>query len=79
MVNVQWITATLQTITSNYSDPQGVSIHATYECNTYGVSADIRQTIGEVVCGHWLDLDRFLIRFLESRSIRPKIIYPPPL
>ena len=74
-LHVQWTTATLRTITSNHRNLQAVSIHVAYEYDTFGPGADIRQTIGEIVYGHWLDLDRFLIQFWESRSIRPKVTY----
>ena len=74
-LEVQWTTGTLKTITSNHGDLQGVSIHVAYGYDTFGPGADIRQAIGEINYGHWLDLDRLLIQFLESRSIRPKVIY----
>ena len=74
-LNIQWNTATLRTITSNRRDLQGVSIRVAYEYDGFGAGAIIRQTIGEIVYGHWLDPDRPLIQFWESRSIRPKITY----
>ena len=37
-----------------------------------GHFADIRDNPGT----QWLDLDRLLVQFWVSRSIRPKIVYP---
>jgi len=36
---------------------------------------NIRQTAGEQIFGQWLELDRTLAQFWESRSIRPKTLY----
>ena len=74
-LNIQWITATLETITPNHRDLQGVPIHVAYKYDTHNAGANIRQTTGEVIYGYWLDLDRYLIQFWESRSILSKIIY----
>jgi hypothetical protein len=34
-----------------------------------GIDADVREEVGEVGCGEWLELDRFLVQLWESRRI----------
>jgi len=35
--------------------------------------ANVKQTIGEVNLGQWLDLDRLMVQLWESRSIRSMV------
>ena len=71
---VTWITAALQTINTKHRDLQHISIHAPSQFAHIDPGADIRQTIGEEVYRQWLDIDRLLVQFWESRSIRPEVI-----
>ena len=70
--NPQWITMALHTVTPKHRDLQHISLPVPYSLTR---RANIRQAIGEVTHGHWLDLDRLLVGFWESHSIRPKISY----
>ena len=72
--SAKWIIMALRTVASRHRDLRKIRI-----C-IYGLifnypSADIRQMVGEVVYGEWLDLDRLLVQFPELRSIRPKVSY----
>ena len=62
--NIQWITMALQSIESK--NLQQIIIHC------YPIFAI---PIGETVYRDWGDLDRMLVQFWTSRSIRPKIRY----
>ena len=62
----------LHTITSEHRGLQQISLPVSYD---FTRGANVRQNIGEVTYGHWLDLDRLLVGFWESHSIRPKILY----
>ena len=44
----------------------------------FDTDTNVRETVGEVGRGQWLDLDRLLVQFWESRSIRPTVIYTTP-
>ena len=70
--NVQWVTATLETFTSNHE-----TFGSLDPCRpTPAVPAQTSDRgSGKLCMGYWLDLDRFIIQFWESRSIRSKIIY----
>ena len=39
-----------------------------------GAGGDVVQVIGEEIWEEWLDLDRLLVQFWESSSIRPKVV-----
>ena len=54
-------TQTLSSSTNHYSTPIGVGAHAW-------------QSIGELVRGQWLGVNRLLVRFREPRSIRPRVV-----
>ena len=45
------------------------------DCNLTRPGVDIRKVIGGRIYGQWLDLDRLLVQFWESRSIRPRVIW----
>jgi hypothetical protein len=72
---VAWVIAALRTITPNHRDFRQITIHIPYYFPLPKVVGSIRRTIGEAKYGLWLDLDRFLVQFSESRSIRPKVVY----
>ena len=72
---VAWIIATLQTITPMHRDLQRISIHIPFDflfTNAY-TAAKARRIIGDVIYKEWSDLDRFLVQFWESCSVRPKV------
>ena len=61
---VQWITATLNTAKS--TNLQEITIQSPYDFVT---------PTDESVNTSWLDLDRLLIQWFTSRSIRPEIMF----
>jgi hypothetical protein len=71
---VEWVITALQTITPEHRDLRHISIHLPYYLTLAVVLTNLRQTLGEAGFEKWLDLDRLLIQFWESRSIRPKVI-----
>ena len=75
-MSTQWIAMTLQTLTPKHRDFQRISFHIPYHHTVSAACTDIRKIVGETAYEQWLDLDRLLVRFWESHSIRPKIAYP---
>ena len=74
-LSTEWIIATLQTITPKHRDFRHISIHLpSYSTTLFDAGTDVRKIAGEVVYGQWLDLDRLLVQFWESRSVRPTVI-----
>ena len=71
---VGWVIAALRTITPNHRDFRQITIRIPYYLTLPKVLASIRRAIGEENYRLWLDLDRFLVQFSESRSIRPKVV-----
>ena len=76
----EWIAEILETITPQHSDVQRISIRVP---DVFGHSIDLGEVdftiewdVGEDLHAEWLDLDRLLVQFCESRSIRPTIVYP---
>ena len=69
--NAEWITMVLQTITPEHRDLQQISIHMPYYLTLLGMG--VGEFVGEATCREWLDLDRFLVQFWESRSIWLKV------
>ena len=76
--SVNWIATTLRTITRKHRDLRQISIHVPHYLTLSNVGDNIRAIIGDAACGQWLDLDRLLVQFWESRSIRPRMIRTPP-
>ena len=72
-VCVEWITTALQTITPEHRELRQISIYVPHHLTRYNVGADIRQSLGETTFGRWADLDRLLVQFWESCSIRPRV------
>lgn len=62
--DVKWVTMTLRTTES--TDLQRVVIQS---------PSGFRDLIGKTLYQEWQDLDRVLLQFWNSRSIRPKIRY----
>ena len=63
----------LQTITSEHRDFRQILIYVPSTMTFFKVGADIGQSIGEAISRRWSDLGRFLVEFLESRSIRLRV------
>jgi len=63
--NVQWVTMALQT--ANSKDVQQITLRPDHYA--------FRHSIHETVYQEREDLDRLLVQFRTSRSIRPKIVY----
>ena len=64
--SIEWITMTLQTITPKNRGLRHISIRL--------LLVYVDTILGETIDGQWLDLDRWLVQFWESRSIRPEVI-----
>ena len=77
--DVAWITRTLQTTTPEHRRFRQVSIYVPFYVNLVSADADVRLVIGEAIRQHWLDLDRLLVQFWESGSIRPGVICQAPI
>ena len=69
-----WVTMALQTITPKHREPPQISIHVPYDSTLAHLGAHVRRVIGERVFGQWSELDRFLVQFWESCSVRPKVV-----
>ena len=64
----------IQTIPLKHRDPPQISIHVPYDTTLANLGANLGQDIGERVFGQWPELDRFLVQFWESCSVRPKVV-----
>jgi hypothetical protein len=71
--NVKWIPATLRTALK-LRDLREISIYLRNYITATSVGTDIGRVIGEENGREWLDLDRLLVQFWESSSIRPKVV-----
>jgi hypothetical protein len=71
--SVKWVITTLKT-TSKHRDLREISIYLPYSVATAGADADAGRIIVGENFGEWLDLDRLLVEFWESSSIRPKVV-----
>ena len=65
----------LETITSKHRDFKQISIYIPHNLVVAGDPASVIQTVREEIYGEWADLDRLLVRFLELRAVRTKIVY----
>jgi hypothetical protein len=72
---VKWITKTLKT-TPKLQDLREISIYLPYYVTATDVGANVGEAIEEEALEEWLDLDRLLVQFWESSSIRPKVTCP---
>jgi len=61
---VQWITKTLQTVDSK-----------NFQSITICPENNVPETVGEATHQEWNDLDRLLVQFWTSHSIRPQVTY----
>ena len=71
---IAWVTAALQTITTEHRNLRSISIYAPFRFTQINPDANVRETIGGEIFDQWLDLDRLLVQFWESRSIRPNVV-----
>jgi len=71
--DVNWIIGAIRTITPQHGDLQRITIHLPSRLTSFSVGTNVRQAIGEGIAAQWLDLDRLLVEFWESRSIRPRL------
>jgi hypothetical protein len=71
--NVKWIPAILRTALK-LRDLREISIYLPNYITATSVGTDIGRVIGEENGREWLDLDRLLVQFWESSSIRPKVV-----
>ena len=74
----EWVTTTLETITSRHQYLQQISIRI-LRVRRYAQEGDF--AIDWIERAYpvtwWSDLDRLLVQFWDSRSIRPKVLLPP--
>ena len=73
--NVKWIPAILRTALK-LRDLQEISIFLPHCITAANICTDVGRVIGEENRKEWLDLDRLLVQFWESSSIRPKVVCP---
>ena len=76
-LNPQWVVTTLQTITPNHRDLHRISLDTQlvllHLFPNFPNSINLRHRIGETAFQGWLELDRTLVRFSESHSIRLRL------
>ena len=65
-LNVRWITTRLRTVKSK-----------SLQCVCINPDVDIPGEIGEGFHQEWQDLDRLLVQFWTTHSIRPRVVYVP--
>ena len=68
--SVKWITAALQTTTPKHRELQKITIRVPYS-STFPDNVDTVER--STTFGEWMDLDRLLVQFWESRSTHPKV------
>jgi len=73
--SVGWVTTALHTITPKHRNLRRISICMPRDLALGGAGSDIIQSLGEAASRRWSDLDRLLVKFWESRSIRPRVGY----
>ena len=69
-LRVKWVTAAFQTITPNHRELRKISLNFPYFVGSLNVDI-IKQSMNH---REWLNLDRLLVQFWESRSTGPKVI-----
>ena len=65
----------LKTITLEHLDLRKVSFHCHSFYNFGDNRTNARTVVGEEMYGHWMDLDRAIIRLWESHAARMEISY----
>ena len=71
----EWVTATLETITPQHRDLQQIAIYPDIWDHDDG--AGFERIVYTTPGAQWLDVDRLLVQFWDSRSIRSKVMYLP--
>lgn len=65
--SVEWIAAAFQTTIPEHRELRKISIAIPRHVSVDTIKRSVH-------CGGWMDLDRLLVRFWESRSTRPKVV-----
>ena len=73
-LNIEWIIMALQTITPEHRDLRQITINVSDCSSPLRRDEDHKKRIGEAIRGQWLALDRLLVEFWESRSVRPSLV-----
>ena len=71
--SIGWVIATLKTIKSE--DLQKIAIHLPGNLDCKKLELTIKDIGGTNSGLRWWNLDRLLVQFWESKSIRPKVLY----
>ena len=69
-LDIKWIATAFQTTTLEHRELQKISITVPYSLTFLGNVDAIKQS---TTFGGWMNLDRLLVQFWESRSPRPKV------
>ena len=70
---VGWATKALRTIATEHRDLRQIAILIPSDIACVRVGTDIERTLGKTIYRWWSDLDRLLVEFWKSRSIRPRL------
>ena len=74
----KWVATTLETITPQHRDLQQITICPdTWDRSVREDGDAVEQTEDTNPGTQWLDVDRLLVKFWDSRLIRPKVVYLP--
>ena len=74
----EWVAKTLETITSKHRDLQQITIYLYIWNPSAHEDGGTLEEIVDINTGtRWLDVDRLLVKFWDSRSIRSKVVYVP--
>jgi len=73
ILSIVWMTLALETITPAHRDFHHITTHVSEHLPSIANPTNLRETLGESFYGKWMDLDRLLVQFWESRGIRPKV------
>jgi len=68
----------LRTITPKHRDLRQISIYLHCPSHPAGAEVGVVRAIGRRIYEQWLDLDRLLVQFWESHSIRPRLVRTTP-
>ena len=61
-------------VVTNHQGLRQISVHVPYDVALIEINVAIGRTVGEATYRQWLDLDRLLAQFWESRSICLKMV-----
>ena len=74
-LSVVWMTRVLRTIAPNHQNSHKISIRILERHRPIADPTGLKGTFEEPFYRQWMDLDRLLVKFWESRGIRPKVLY----